>query len=153
MIRYTRLITRLMKLGEIENEHMHFSESIGRTEAHLPFPPPHDTHHFQYIFIETVKLTPVRFVEEGGTRMGHTVMCDWKATYLSVRPYSISYSALPAAFFSFFLGGACRSFFCFFRFWGRGSSGLILCYSREQLCFPPILLFSLLHTLSSSITQ
>jgi hypothetical protein len=27
-------------------------------------------------------LTPVRFVEEGGTRMGHTVVCDWKATYI-----------------------------------------------------------------------
>jgi RNA:NAD 2'-phosphotransferase (TPT1/KptA family) len=27
-------------------------------------------------------LTPVRFVEEGGTRMGHTVVCDWKATYV-----------------------------------------------------------------------
>jgi hypothetical protein len=39
-----------------------------------------------FILTPTVKLTPVRFVEEGGTRMGHTVMCDWKATYLSVRP-------------------------------------------------------------------
>ncbi|KAM3567806.1 hypothetical protein VYU27_010055, partial [Nannochloropsis oceanica] len=32
---------------------------------------------------KTFKLTPVRFVEEGGTRMGHTVVCDWKATYIS----------------------------------------------------------------------
>ncbi|TFJ83140.1 hypothetical protein NSK_005560 [Nannochloropsis salina CCMP1776] len=32
---------------------------------------------------KTFKLTPVRFVEEGGTRMGHTVVCDWKATYVS----------------------------------------------------------------------
>lgn len=28
---------------------------------------------------------PVRVVDEGGTRMGHTVVCDWKATYLKVR--------------------------------------------------------------------
>lgn len=33
------------------------------------------------------KLTPVRFVEEGGTQMGHTVVCDWKATYLKGTTY------------------------------------------------------------------
>jgi hypothetical protein len=33
------------------------------------------------------KLTPVRFVEEGGTRMGHTIMCDWKASYVKVCMY------------------------------------------------------------------
>jgi hypothetical protein len=29
-------------------------------------------------------LVPVRFVEEGGTQMGHTVTCDIKVVYLKV---------------------------------------------------------------------
>ena len=39
------------------------------------------------IIIILLQLVPVRFVEEGGTKMGHTIVCDWKATYVKVGRY------------------------------------------------------------------